>query len=149
MSYVINNSRGQVLAVVPNGTVNTTATSLTLVGQGVTNYGTAENENYVYLLENFANSSAPLTPIAGQLWYNTATETLSVYQTNGNWVSMSSQAYVDAQKDSPAFTGTPTAPTAAVESNSTQLATTAFVQAQKVSPVFTGTPVKTMLAFCA
>ena len=141
MSYVINNSRGQVLAVVPNGTVNTTATSLTLVGQGVTNYGTAENENYVYLLENFANSSAPLTPIAGQLWYNTATETLSVYQTNGNWVSMSSQAYVDAQKDSPAFTGTPTAPTAAVESNSTQLATTAFVQAQKVSPVFTGTPV--------
>jgi hypothetical protein len=38
------------------------------------------------------------------------------------------------------FTGTPTAPTAAVSTNSTQLATTAFVQNNKVSPVFTGTP---------
>ena len=140
MSYVINNSRGQVLAVVPVGTVNTTATSLTLVGQGVTNYGTAENENYVYLLENFANSSAPLTPIAGQLWYNTDTGVLSVYQVGGTWSAMSSQAYVDAQKDSPAFTGVPTAPTADAADDTTQLATTAFVQAQKDSPAFTGLP---------
>lgn len=35
---------------------------------------------------------------------------------------------------SPALTGTPTAPTAAVGTNSTQLATTAFVQAEKASP---------------
>jgi len=140
MSYVINNSRGQVLAVVPVGTVNTTATSLTLVGQGVTNYGTAENENYVYLLENFANSSAPLTPIAGQLWYNTGTGILSVYQLDGTWSAISSQAYVDAQKESPAFTGVPTAPTADATDNTTQLATTAFVQAQKDNISLTGVP---------
>ncbi len=41
---------------------------------------------------------------------------------------------------SPALTGTPTAPTAAVGTNNTQIATTAFVQAQKVSPALTGTP---------
>lgn len=35
----------------------------------------------------------------------------------------------NAQKDSPAFTGTPTAPTPAGSSNGTQIATTAFVQA--------------------
>lgn len=141
MSYVINNSRGQVVAVVPVGTVNTSATSLTLVGQGVTNYGTAENENYVYLLENFANNTAPLTPIAGQLWYNTDTNVLSVYQIDGTWTTLSTQAYVDAQKESPAFTGVPTAPTADATDNTTQLATTAFVQAQKANIELTGIPI--------
>jgi hypothetical protein len=39
---------------------------------------------------------------------------------------------IDAKSDlvSPAFTGSPTAPTTAVDTNSTQLATTAFVLAQ-------------------
>lgn len=59
MSYIINNSRGNIVAVIPDGTTNTSSTSLSLVGQGVTNYGTAENENWVYLLENFAAPTAP------------------------------------------------------------------------------------------
>jgi hypothetical protein len=46
---------------------------------------------------------------------------------------------------SPALTGTPTAPTAAVATNTTQIATTAFVKAQAyatlASPTLTGTPV--------
>lgn len=47
---------------------------------------------------------------------------------------------------SPAFTGTPTAPTAAADTNTTQIATTAYVQtelvdfAPKASPALTGTP---------
>jgi len=47
--------------------------------------------------------------------------------------------------ESPAFTGTPTAPTAAADTNTTQLATTAYVQtevgdyAPLASPTFTGT----------
>ena len=69
MSYIINNTRGQIVAVVADGTVNTTATDLYLVGRALTDYGTYENENYVYLLENFANSTAPLQPVLGQLWY--------------------------------------------------------------------------------
>jgi hypothetical protein len=67
------------------------------------------------------------------------------------------QATVDGKADklSPTFTGTPTAPTPASSDNSTKLATTAFVQAatsgialqasvdakaDKLSPTFTGTP---------
>ena len=46
--------------------------------------------------------------------------------------------------NSPAFTGTPTAPTASAGTNTTQLATTAFVgsavNAVYSSPIFTGTP---------
>ena len=122
MSYIINNSRGQLLVVLPDGTVNTTATDLYLVGRAITDYGTYENENYVYLLENFANSTAPLQPILGQLWYNSDTDVLSAYSTGNTWVSLVSTA-------SPAFTGTPTAPTAAPGTNTTQIATTAFVTA--------------------
>ena len=140
MSYVINNSRGQLVAVVPIGVVNTSATSLSLVGQGVTDYGTAENENYVYLLENFANSSAPNHAVTGQLWYNTETDTLSVWSTDSTWTALVTKAYVDAQTISPAFSGVPTAPTAASTDSSTQIATTAFVQAQKADPEFTGVP---------
>ena len=130
MSYIINNSRGNIVAVIPDGTTNTTNTSLSLVGQGVTNYGTGENENWVYLLENFASPSAPLQPILGQLWYNSSTDTLSSYSTGNVWIGLASTTYVDAQKVSPAFTGVPTAPTAANGTSTTQLATTAYVQNQ-------------------
>lgn len=130
MSYIINNSRGNIVAVIPDGTTNTSSTSLSLVGQGVTNYGTAENENWVYLLENFASPTAPLQPILGQLWYNSSTDTLSSYSTGNVWIGLASTAYVDAQKVSPAFTGVPTAPTAANGTSTTQIATTAYVQNQ-------------------
>ena len=113
MSYIINNSRGQVIAVVADGTVNTTATDLSLVGRALTDYGTYENENYVFLLENFANNSAPPQPILGQLWYNSDTDVLSTYTSADAWIAVATQPYVQAQKISPAFTGIPTAPTAA------------------------------------
>lgn len=45
-----------------------------------------------------------------------------------------------ADTNSPALSGTPTAPTASAATSTTQIATTAFVQAQKASPAFTGTP---------
>jgi hypothetical protein len=170
MSYIINNSRGQIVAVVADGTTNSTATDLALVGRAVAEYGEFQNENYVFLLENFANSTAPTNPILGQLWYNSSTDEISAYSTANVFVALASQPYVQAQKISPAFTGVPTAPTATagtantqlattafvtnsvqlagvptaptatVSTNTTQLATTAFVQNNKVSPAFSGTP---------
>ncbi|XKY01999.1 tail fiber protein [Dickeya ananatis] len=59
------------------------------------------------------------------------------------WAAL--QSYF-AKLNSPGFTGTPTAPTAASGNNSTQIATTAFVRsitdllAPLASPVFTGNP---------
>ena len=85
MSYIINNSRGNLVATVADGTVNVTATPITLVGRGVTSYGTAENENYVWILENFANASPPISPMQGQLWYNTDTDVISYYDTSNTW----------------------------------------------------------------
>ena len=131
MSYIINNSRGQIVAVIPDGVVNTSATNLALIGQAVTNYGTYQNENYLYLLENFANNTAPTTPILGQLWYNANTDVLNAYNSANTWTELASKSYVDtlltASFISPSFSGTPTAPTATAGTNTTQIATTAFV----------------------
>jgi hypothetical protein len=136
MSYIINNSRGNIVAVIPDGSVNT-STSLTLIGQGVTSYGTDQNENLVYLLENFASPTAPSTPILGQLWYNSSTDEISAYSTANTWVGLTTASYVQAQKISPIFTGVPTAPTASAGTSNTQIATTAFVTN---SPALVGVP---------
>ena len=137
MSYIINNTRGQIVAVVADGTVNTSATDLYLVGRALTDYGTYENENYVFLLENFANSTEPTQPVLGQLWYNSETDVISTYSSVNNWIPLATESYVQLQKISPAFTGIPTAPTASAGTATTQLATTAFVTN---SPQFAGVP---------
>ena len=140
MAYIINDTRGQVVAIIPDGTIDTTSTSLQLVGRSVTEYGTAENENYVWLMENFAAPVAPLNPLQGQLWFNTTDDLLYVRSVANTWVGVASTDYVQAQKVSPIFTGVPQAPTASTATTTNQVATTAFVQNNKQSPAFTGVP---------
>jgi hypothetical protein len=73
---------------VQEGTTNTSATSLTLIGKNVTTYGEAIAENTVYQLENFANTVPPGNPITGQIWWDIASATMKVY--NGStWVNTS------------------------------------------------------------
>jgi hypothetical protein len=58
--------------------INTSDTSLNLVGRGYPNYGQKTAENFLHLLENFANGYAPANPIQGQLWYNSDSNKLQV-----------------------------------------------------------------------
>ena len=78
MAYTINNTAGTVLATVADGTIDTT-TDLTLIGKNYAGYGEFLNENYVKLLENFANTSAPGSPVAGHMWCDTTNSLLKVY----------------------------------------------------------------------
>ena len=88
MAYNIVKSDGTPLATISDGQTNSTATSLTLVGKNFAGYGTFLNENFVKLLEHFASSNQPSNPKAGQVWYQTSTKVLQVY--NGNaWKSIS------------------------------------------------------------
>ena len=132
MSYIINNSRGNVIAVVPEGTANTTAIPITLVGRGVTSYGTAENENYVFILENFASNTAPVNAMQGQFWYNIDTNIISTYSTSNAWVAMATQTFANTAASNalinPVLTGNAFAPTANIISNSNLIATTSFVR---------------------
>ena len=85
MAYNILNTAGSLVATVQDGTVNQSATNLTLIGKNYAGYGVFLNENYVKLLENFANSTAPDKAIAGQLWYDSTNTILKVYTSGGNW----------------------------------------------------------------
>jgi len=79
MSYSILLTNGTKLVAVPNGTIDQTATDLTLIGQNASGYGLYVNDNFVHLLENFANTTQPNNPIKGQLWYDTSQNLLQVY----------------------------------------------------------------------
>ena len=82
MAYTINLTNGTTLTTIADGTVNQTSTSLTLIGKNYAGYGTFLNDNFVHLLENASNDTAPTTPITGQLWWDTAGN-LKVYTGSG------------------------------------------------------------------
>ena len=78
MAYVINNTRGTAITTITDGTVDNT-TSLQLFGKSYSGFGEGLNENLVKLLENSASTSAPTAPLAGELWFDTTTNQLKVY----------------------------------------------------------------------
>jgi len=69
MPYILKKTNGTTLATVQDASVDN-STSLTFVGRNYSGYGQTIEENFVKLLENFANTSQPTKPIQGQLWFN-------------------------------------------------------------------------------
>jgi hypothetical protein len=77
--------------VVHDQTLNS-QTSLTFVGKLYGNYPTHVGGDLLHLLENFANSTSPVNPVQGQLWYDNVTAQLmvNVDGTETNWTAASS-----------------------------------------------------------
>lgn len=96
MSYIVTTTSGTALATVPDNTVNTTTTSITLVGKNYAGYGVFLNENYIKILENFSNTTAPNRPLRGQLWHDSRNSLIKVWTVNdnnqGRWKSLASSA---------------------------------------------------------
>lgn len=84
IAYTDQANKGTI--TVEDGVLNQ-ETSLSLPGRNTTAYGTAVSENFLHLLENFANNNEPVRPVEGQLWYDTTlgNEQLRVYD-GTNWV---------------------------------------------------------------
>lgn len=55
--------------IIEDNTINQ-ETSLNLPGRNTTAYGSSIAENFLHILENFANSVQPANPVEGQLWYD-------------------------------------------------------------------------------
>ena len=97
MAYIVNRFSGQQLVVLEDGTLDT-STSLGLLGRNYTGYGETQNENFLFLLENFANDNPPSRPITGQTWYNTDVGALNVY--NGTaWTPVGSAVISDTEPE--------------------------------------------------
>lgn len=79
MAYTITKSDGSTLVTISDGTINSTKTSIQLIGRGFPNYGDELNTNFVRMLEHFANDTAPLNAIAGQIWLDTANNLLKFW----------------------------------------------------------------------
>ena len=102
MAYTINLTDGTVFATVNDGTVNT-ASSMTLVGKNYAGYGEFLDENFIHLLENGSNTSAPSAPLTGQLWWDKTNNLLKVY--NGSIFKTISAATASATQPSSNVTG--------------------------------------------
>ena len=81
MAYTVNKSN---TAASPNqytvqDSILNTQTDVSFVGKGYAGYGEVIAENFLHLLENFSNTSAPSKSIKGQLWYDETSAKIKVY----------------------------------------------------------------------
>ena len=99
MAYVINRSDGTAFTTLQDSTIDTTS-SVTLVGRNYIGYGEIQNENFLFLLENFSNASAPSKPISGQLWWDTTGPSLKVYD-GTKWSEVGAATISDTAPEDP------------------------------------------------
>jgi len=84
--YTITLTNGTFLTTIADATVDNT-TSLTLLGRNFAGYGGYVAEDLVHMLENATNTSPPANPLVGQLYYNSNTLAMQVW--NGSaWVNV-------------------------------------------------------------
>lgn len=88
MAYSINYTDPEKGSIsIEDGTIDET-TTLPIPGRNVTSYGSIIGQNFLQLLENFANTTEPENPVEGQLWYDNSVgvNTLKIYD-GTSWVS--------------------------------------------------------------
>jgi hypothetical protein len=102
MAYTINLTDGTVFATIADGTINTSS-AMILVGKNYAGYGEFLDENFIHLLENGSNTTAPASPLTGQLWWDKTNNLLKVY--NGTIFKTISAATSSASQPSSNVTG--------------------------------------------
>lgn len=104
MAYSIYKSDGTELLSLADYIIDQETLSINLVGKNVSGFGTAQNDNFVWLLEHFASVTPPKNPLAGQIWFDKDTSVLRpIVYDGGTWrplavtlVSTTSTVYTPA-----------------------------------------------------
>jgi microcystin-dependent protein len=101
MSYTLTQTDGEPVLVLADGIVNTDKTSISLIGKNVSNFGDAQNENFLHMLEHFSNVSQPKGDLLkGQIWYNKNDRVLRPSFYDGtNWRPMAVLLYSNTTTD--------------------------------------------------
>ena len=76
------------------------ALDLTMYGKGKLNYGKDWNENFVRILENFADDTAPNFPQDGMIWFDKSgspPENKLRHYANGSWSAIATESYVSSE----------------------------------------------------
>ena len=97
MAYIINRYNTTPLTVVEDGTIDQT-TDLKLVGKNYAGYGEIQNENFVFLLENFASKNEPPKALMGQIWFDSGTFKLKFYD-GFNWRTTGGSEVAETQPE--------------------------------------------------
>lgn len=84
MPYTLRRSDGTILLNIPDHSIDKSELPIALVGRGAVNYGTDFGQNFIHMLENFADHSAPSRPMTGMLWYDTAEREMKLW-TGSAW----------------------------------------------------------------
>lgn len=81
MAYFLFKSTDTVtpFTVINDETMDTTSASIAFVGKRRVDYGESQQQNQLWMLENFAAPTPPERPLSGQLWYDTITQAIKVY----------------------------------------------------------------------
>lgn len=106
MAYNIYKSDGSALIALDDYIIDNTTLSINLIGKNVSGYGVQQNENFLYLLENFSKETPPASPLAGQLWYDKATNVMRpMVFDGGTWRPLSVTLYSNTTTDTTIASG--------------------------------------------
>lgn len=83
MAYQIDKYNKDFLTFVEDGTIDQ-STDLKFIGKNYAGYGEIQNENFLFLLENFAGANPPPRKIIGQIWFDTSQSKLKFWD-GTNW----------------------------------------------------------------
>ena len=100
MPYILKKTNGTTLTTVQDASVDN-STSLTFVGRNYSGYGQPVEENFIKLLENFANNTQPVKPVLGQLWFNSdvSSRRLFVSYDGSNFRDIANVPYSETSPD--------------------------------------------------
>lgn len=89
MAYRVDFSNPNKSPIIVNDGELDTTTDITLLGKNYVRYGEIVAEDFLHLLEHFANDTAPTRPTEGQIWYDSYNDQLFYFdrmeEDGGQW----------------------------------------------------------------